>query len=77
MNLTAEPRPLLARCRRLGRGDECGIEGWKMRSGRVCAWPQQLDGISNMCSWNVRNAGQSALPMRGWKGEDGKKEEVW
>lgn len=26
-----------------------------------CASPQQLDGISNIRSWNVRNAGQSDL----------------
>lgn len=34
------------------------MEGWKRRE---CASPQQLDGISNIRSWNVRNAGQSDL----------------
>lgn len=35
------------------------IEGWKRR--RDFASPQQLDGISNIRSRNVRNAGQSDL----------------
>lgn len=29
-----------------------------------CASPQQPDGISNIRSWNVRNAGQSDLTER-------------
>lgn len=41
------------------RGDGRGIEGWKRRRG--FASPQQLDGISNIRSWNARNAGQSDL----------------
>lgn len=32
-----------------------------MERRRDCASPQQLDGISNIRSWNVRNAGQSDL----------------
>lgn len=35
------------------------MEGWKKRRG--FASPQQLDGISNIRSWNARNAGQSDL----------------
>lgn len=37
-------------------------EGWKRR--RDFASPQQLDGISNIRSWNVRNAGQSDLTKK-------------
>lgn len=38
--------------------------------------PQQPDGISNIRSWNVRNAGQSDLTKRGRKeGERGRRAE--
>lgn len=51
------------------------IEGWKRRRDFVS--PQQLDGISNIRSWNVRNAGQSDLTeKRGWRGQMSREPEL-
>lgn len=51
------------------------IEGWK-RSGDFAS-PQQLGGISNVRSWNVRNAGQSDLSEKeGWRGRMSREPEL-
>lgn len=58
------------RCRR-ARG-----EGWRDGKEREFFFvsPQQLDGISNIRSWNARNAGQSD-PTKEEEQEEEKKEE--
>lgn len=42
----------------------------KRRRAGDGARPPQPDGISNIHSWNVRNAGQSDLTERRWGGRE-------